>query len=87
MLDFGVMKCDLFCTHEAFFSIKILHEMGAMDVSLVNRDSIVQMRVKISSEAFNRSKHIGGLYILKEIRSLPKEHDINLVKNVNVDET
>ena len=22
MLDFGVMKCDLFCTHEACFSLK-----------------------------------------------------------------
>ena len=39
MLDFTVMKCDLFYSRdEAWLSIKMLREMGIKDVFFVNCD-------------------------------------------------
>ena len=56
--------------------------MGIIDVCLVNFDSIVQIRVKIS-EAFRRSIYIFDDYTYrnkkhKETSSLSKERDIDL---------
>ena len=61
MLDFGAVKCD---------SVNKIIECQSREPS----DSIVQIRVKISSEVFRRSKHVdkGGLYISKETRSFSK---------------
>ena len=61
MLDFDNEKCDLFHARKASFSIKIL--------KFLNCELIVRIRVKISQDTFQRSVHIGGLYILKQIRS------------------
>ena len=58
MLDFrlfGGVKCELFYAREASISLKMLREMRIIDATLVNADSIVQIRVKMSSEAFRRS--------------------------------
>jgi hypothetical protein len=38
MLDFPVVKCDLFYSREALLSIKMLREMGIKDVCFVNFD-------------------------------------------------
>ena len=51
MLHFGAVKCDLVHAHKAWCSIKMLLEIGG---TLLNGDLIVQIRVKISSEAFRR---------------------------------
>ena len=56
MLDFGAVKCDLFHPREASFSIKTLCEI--IDYSLMNCDSIVQIRVKTAQKAFRRSSSI-----------------------------
>ena len=38
MLDFSVVKCDLFYNCEAWLSIKMLREMRIKDVCFVNCD-------------------------------------------------
>jgi hypothetical protein len=38
MLDFSVMKCDLFYSREAWLSIKMLRAMSIKDVCFVNCD-------------------------------------------------
>ena len=43
MLDVGALKCAF------FYALKIFREIKMIDVSLVNYDSIVEIRVKISS--------------------------------------
>ena len=53
MLDFDVRKRDLFYARKACFSAK----MRILDISIVNCDTIFEIRVKISSEPF------GGRYI------------------------
>ena len=57
MLDFGVVKCDLFYAREVRFSIKMLREMRIIDASLVNCDSIVQIGVKIFSGVVGLSRN------------------------------
>ena len=54
----------------------MLYEMKIIGVKLVNYDLVVQIRVKI----LQRSIHLGGLHILKEIRTRVylKERDIDL---------
>ena len=75
MLDCGVVKCDLFYARQVILN-KIIREMRVIHASLVNCKSLVQIKVKISSEAFRRSisryileDYIGGLYgkVLPEV--------------------
>ena len=65
MLDFGAVKCDLFHPRrEASFSIKMLWEI--IDDSLMNCDSIVQIRVKIASKVFGRPSS----FLMKQKKNL-----------------
>ena len=57
MLYFDAVKCDLFHAREVSFSLKMLGKMTIIGVKLVNCDSIVQIRVKISRRPF-RGRHI-----------------------------
>ena len=54
----------------------MLYEMKIIGAKLVNYDLVVQIRVKI----LQRLIHLGGLHILKEIRTriYLKERDIDL---------
>ena len=64
MLNFSAVKCDLFYAREASFSIKLLRRMRIIGVELLNYADCSN-KSKKSSEAFQRSIHIEGLYILK----------------------
>ena len=54
MLDCGVVKCDLFYARQVILN-KIIRGMRVIHANLVNCKSLVQIKVKISSEAFRRS--------------------------------
>ena len=52
MLDFGAVKCDLFCACEVSFSIKMVGKIRIIGVNIVNCDLIVQIRMKILRRPF-----------------------------------
>jgi hypothetical protein len=57
MLDFSVVKCDLFYNREAWLSIKMLREMRIKDVCFVNSDFALFISIYILHFYYSRNTH------------------------------
>ena len=68
MLDFGVVKCDLYCSREPWLSIKTLREMRIKNVFVVNCDFVLFILIYFiiiymisPTRLRKRQKSFGGL--------------------------